>query len=162
MPAPSPSCRSARATLKPFPSHHRRYIRRSISPQSCASVPPAPAWIVRMAFRSSSSPLSMLRNSRSPIPCSTRPRSASISEARDSSFDSSASSRSDSESPPQGVPPVDPFLPRADHLHHLLRGDIVVPELGRLGLLLELPHFFFLGVDVKDTPGESAAGPSNL
>ena len=59
------------------------------------------------------------------------------------------------------VPPVDPFPACADHLHHLLRRDVVVPELRCFGLFLELADFFFLPVYVKDTPGVSGACPSN-
>ena len=50
MPASSPSVRSSMSHLKPWRSAQRRYIRRSISAQSCASVPPAPAWIRQTAF----------------------------------------------------------------------------------------------------------------
>ena len=42
MPATSPSDSSIISALKPLLSLHRRYIRSSISAQSCASVPPAP------------------------------------------------------------------------------------------------------------------------
>ena len=42
--------------LKPRRSVQRTYIRRSISAQSCDSVPPAPGWIVMMAFLRSCSP----------------------------------------------------------------------------------------------------------
>jgi hypothetical protein len=59
------------------------------------------------------------------------------------------------------VPPVDPFPAGADHLHHFLGRDVVVPELRRFGLFLELPDFLFFPVYVKDTPGVSGAGPSN-
>jgi len=38
---------------EPRRSAQRRYMRISISAQSCDSVPPAPAWIVRMALRES-------------------------------------------------------------------------------------------------------------
>ena len=36
--------------LNPRRSTHRMYIRSSISAQSCDSVPPAPGWMVMMAF----------------------------------------------------------------------------------------------------------------
>ena len=55
-PACSPSCWSTISVLKRWRSAQRRYIRRSISAQSVASVPPAPALIVRIAPRSSYSP----------------------------------------------------------------------------------------------------------
>ena len=55
-PACSPSCWSTISVLKRWRSAQRRYIRRSISAQSVASVPPAPALIDRIALRSSYSP----------------------------------------------------------------------------------------------------------
>ena len=45
IPASSPSLRSRTSTEKPRRSAHRVYMRISISAQSCASVPPAPALI---------------------------------------------------------------------------------------------------------------------
>ena len=44
MPAAPPSSRSVISALNPLDSAHIRYIRISISAQSHASVPPAPAW----------------------------------------------------------------------------------------------------------------------
>ena len=44
------------SALNRWRSHHRRYIRWSISAQSVASVPPAPALIVSTAFLASYSP----------------------------------------------------------------------------------------------------------
>ena len=55
-PACSPSCWSRISVGKRWRSAQRRYIRRSISVQSVASVPPAPALIDRSAGRSSYSP----------------------------------------------------------------------------------------------------------
>ena len=49
--AAPPRSRAARA--------QRRYMRSSISAQSCDSVPPAPGWMARMAFFSSSAPESL-------------------------------------------------------------------------------------------------------
>ena len=61
MPASSPGCRSRTSRPKPRRSVQRRYIRISISAQSCDSVPPAPGWIVTIAFFRSSSPESIVR-----------------------------------------------------------------------------------------------------
>ena len=59
MPASSPGCRSITSRLKPRRSVQRRYMRSSISAQSCDSVPPAPGWIVTIAFLRSCSPPSI-------------------------------------------------------------------------------------------------------
>ena len=53
-PASSPSCRSISSTFQSRASANRMYMRRSISAQSCDSVPPAPEWIVTQAFFASS------------------------------------------------------------------------------------------------------------
>src|SRR4051812_18761814 len=53
MPACSPYCRSTSLTSQPRRWKKYRYIRRSISAQSCASVPPAPAWMVKKQLRGS-------------------------------------------------------------------------------------------------------------
>ena len=45
--------------LKPRRSDHFRYMRSSISAQSCDSVPPAPGWMVTMALARSCSPPSI-------------------------------------------------------------------------------------------------------
>ena len=50
IPASSPASRSTTSALKPARSAQRRYMRMSICAQSCDSVPPAPAWMERMAF----------------------------------------------------------------------------------------------------------------
>ena len=52
---------SMTSRLKPRRSVQRRYMRISISAQSCDSVPPAPGWIVTIAFLRSSSPESIVR-----------------------------------------------------------------------------------------------------
>ena len=66
--------------LNPRRSVQRRYMRNSISAQSCDSVPPAPGWIVTMAFLRSSSPESIVRISPAwmsrPYVSSPRSRSA--------------------------------------------------------------------------------------
>ena len=63
MPAAPPSSRSVISVLKPFDSAHIRYMRRSISAQSQASVPPAPAWMVRKTLQWSLGPPSIDRSS---------------------------------------------------------------------------------------------------
>ena len=64
IPATSPAETSINSVLKPCPSPQRRYIRSSISAQSCASVPPDPAWISTKALQASISPENIRRNSR--------------------------------------------------------------------------------------------------
>ncbi len=77
MPATSPSLWSITSVLKPRASPHRRYMRRSIAAQSCASVPPAPAWMSRNALCESISPGNMRLNSRRLTSPSSLRRSAS-------------------------------------------------------------------------------------
>ncbi len=57
MPYSSPGLVSSISVLKPRSAAQRRYMRSSISAQSCASVPPASAWIITTASPSSYSPL---------------------------------------------------------------------------------------------------------
>jgi len=59
MPASSPCNISTICVSKPFFSAHLRYIRRSISTQSWASVPPAPELIYMIALALSFSPASI-------------------------------------------------------------------------------------------------------
>src|SRR5687768_177210 len=65
--------------LNPRRSDHLRYMRSSISAQSCDSVPPAPGWIVTMALAWSCSPASIFLLSAASTSCcsSSRPRSRS-------------------------------------------------------------------------------------
>ena len=65
--------------LKPRRSDHLRYIRSSISAQSCDSVPPAPGWMVTMALARSCSPPSIFLVSAASTSCwsSSSPRSRS-------------------------------------------------------------------------------------
>ena len=51
MPASSPGVESRTFVRKPLSSAQRRYMRSSISAQSCHSMPPAPGLTVRIAFR---------------------------------------------------------------------------------------------------------------
>src|SRR5665213_2204462 len=57
IPYSSPGLVSSISVLKPRSAAQRRYMRSSISAQSCASVPPASAWIMTTASPSSYSPL---------------------------------------------------------------------------------------------------------
>ena len=56
-PASSPGLASTRSTWKPLADAQRRYMRSRISAQSCASVPPVPAWMVTTASPPSYSPV---------------------------------------------------------------------------------------------------------
>ena len=88
MPASSPTCSSIREILYPCFSAHRKYIRINIEHQSCASVPPAPAWNVRMALFLSYSPLNKSNTSR----CSTSWVNCSTIVVNSPSIDVSSSS----------------------------------------------------------------------
>ena len=59
MPATSPGFESITSQSKPRAAPQRRYMRSSICAQSCASVPPAPAWMSRNALCESISPGNM-------------------------------------------------------------------------------------------------------
>ena len=63
MPATSPPLTSISSVFQPRDSHQRRYMRSSISAQSCASVPPAPAWMSTKALFASILPENMRWNS---------------------------------------------------------------------------------------------------
>ena len=65
MPTGSAFCKSRVFTLYLFFSPHIKYIRISISAQSCPSVPPAPGFIVIIADILSSSALNIFLNSNS-------------------------------------------------------------------------------------------------
>src|SRR6185503_20972591 len=79
-----------------------RYMRSSICAQSCASVPPAPAWMSRKALCESISPRNMRLNSSLRTSASSLPASRSISRTMPSSASASASSSSSEalETPP--------------------------------------------------------------
>jgi hypothetical protein len=57
---------SISSVFQPRDSHQRRYMRSSISAQSCASVPPAPAWMSTNALAESILPENMRWNSSLP------------------------------------------------------------------------------------------------
>src|SRR5687768_15806022 len=90
MPATSPSLTSTTSVLKPCCSPQRRYMRSSICAQSCASVPPAPAWMSRNALCESIWPGNMRLNSSCLTSRSSVARSRSTDCAVDSSFSSTA------------------------------------------------------------------------
>src|SRR6187399_1024614 len=94
MPATSPACESNTSASKPREAAHFRYMRSSICAQSCASVPPAPAWISRNALCESISPRNMRLNSSLRTSVSSLAASRSISVAMPSSFSLSARSSS--------------------------------------------------------------------
>ena len=79
MPATSPACESMTSASKPRDAAHLRYMRSSICAQSCASVPPAPAWMSRKALCESISPRNMRLNSSLRTSVSSLPASRSIS-----------------------------------------------------------------------------------
>src|SRR5215210_5354920 len=85
MPASCPGCMSSTSALKPRFSAHFRYIFRSISAQSCASVPPAPDCIEQMALSASCWPESSISVSASDTSVSSRSISSRNSFALDSS-----------------------------------------------------------------------------
>src|SRR3977135_3376664 len=99
MPAPSPGLESITSQVKPRAAPQRRYIRSSICAQSCASVPPAPAWMSRNALCESISPRNMRFSSRCRTSASRRCASRSMSRAALSSPSARASSRSSAASP---------------------------------------------------------------
>ena len=73
-------------------SAQRRYMRSSISAQSCDSVPPAPGLMVMMAFRRSFSPESSVSVSSSAMYVSAESISRSMSCRTDSRWAASVSS----------------------------------------------------------------------
>ena len=100
-PASSPGEASFISTPKPRRSAHRRYMRSSISAQSCESVPPAPAWTVTTASPPSYSPLNSRASSSSASRSSTEPSCVASSRAISSS--SPVISASSSRSPTVGL-----------------------------------------------------------
>src|SRR5688572_12196651 len=94
MPATSPSDCSSNSARKPFLSQYLRYMRSSIDAQSCASVPPAPAWMSMKQLFGSSGLENMRRNSSVPTSFSSFCTSIKILERVASSFSARASSNS--------------------------------------------------------------------
>ncbi len=102
MPASSPGWKSMISRLKPRRSAQRRYMRSSISAQSCDSVPPAPGLMVTMAFvRSCSPPSIFLISAASTSPPARRGRR--VRSAATSSPDSSHSARTSGRPPGRGA-----------------------------------------------------------
>ena len=102
MPATSPGAESMTSALKPRCSPQRRYMRSSICAQSCASVPPAPAWMSRNALCESISPRNMRLNSS----CARRASSAATSRSMSARRRLRRSLRARSSSSPASVKPV--------------------------------------------------------
>src|SRR3954469_20851910 len=98
MPASSPGDASSSSTWKPRRSAQRMSMRRSISAQSCESVPPVPAWTETAASPASYGPAKR-RSSSSPASlASISLRCSATSSAIDSSSAASSSSASRSSS----------------------------------------------------------------
>ena len=91
-PASVPGETSSSSTPNPRRSAQRRYIRRSMFVQSCASVPPAPEFTVQIASRSSCSPVNSARSSSSSRRAVRLRIASSISRSSESSPSSCASS----------------------------------------------------------------------
>ena len=98
MPASSPGCMSMTVMWNPCCSAQRVYMRTSIWVQSWASVPPAPAWKVRIALHVSYSPERSSSTSRFSMSFSRAWYCFSISSASPVSFSSIAISRKSSRS----------------------------------------------------------------
>ena len=90
IPASSPALSSIHSSLYLCASAHLAYMRWSISAQSCASVPPAPAWISKKQSLPSASPLKRLSIWRRRASFCNAIRLSSASRTRPSSFSSSA------------------------------------------------------------------------
>src|SRR3954452_7332324 len=85
MPASSPAVASSNSTLKPRRSAQRIIIRSTISAQSWASVPPAPALTVTSASPASYLPENRRSSSSAPSRVSTEANASSSSDARSGS-----------------------------------------------------------------------------
>jgi hypothetical protein len=101
MPASSPLGVLDDLESKPLRSAQRRYMRASISAQSCESTPPAPEFMVRMASPSSYSPAKSLATSCSSSTRSTRLSSSPTSERRSPSSSRARAISSESERLPR-------------------------------------------------------------
>jgi hypothetical protein len=95
IPAWSPAWTSWTCTSKPLRSAHRLYIRKSMSAQSHDSVPPAPAWMDRIALLLSNWPVrkdAISSLSSSPIISATAESSSLSWTSRSAAGDDSTSS----------------------------------------------------------------------
>ena len=99
MPASLPDCSSSISALNPRFSAQRRYILSSIWAKSCASVPPAPAWIEQMALLRSVSPESRLSICAASTSFSSRAISVCSSFAESASSAANSNKTSASETP---------------------------------------------------------------
>src|SRR5262245_22518585 len=109
MPATSPGVCSRISAPKPRRSQYLRYMRMSICAQSCASVPPAPAWMSMKQLFGSRGLENMRRNSSA----ATSSPSFSRSEATPRKVASSCSARASSSSSAASAspPPTRPSVP---------------------------------------------------
>src|SRR5918992_1534897 len=114
MPASCPGCMSSTSALKPRFSAHFRYIFRSISAQSCASVPPAPDCMEQMALSASCCPERSISVSASETSVSSRSINSRSSLALDSS--SAANSKSTSASATEDSKPSCRLMTRSRRL----------------------------------------------
>ena len=105
-PASSPGIVSVTTALKPSRSAQRRYMRSSISVQSWASVPPAPACRTTIALRWSFSPESSASSSTRSARCRSAPISDSMSALTASPSRASSNSVSRSASACSSACPV--------------------------------------------------------
>ena len=158
IPASSPSDASFISTSKPRRSAQRRYIRSSISAQSCESVPPAPERTVTTASPESYSPLNRRASSssasRDSIEASWRVELGGHLGVLGRHLGELAEVGGVGLEPAEGLePPL-----RAGVLGGGLRGALlVVPEAGRAHLALE-PGY--LGFELGRVKGSPRAGSS--
>src|SRR3954467_7560980 len=94
MPATSPGVCSRISAPKRLRSQYLRYMRMSICAQSCASVPPAPAWMSMKQLFGSSGLENMRRNSSAATSVSNLARSEATPASVASSFSGRAMSKS--------------------------------------------------------------------
>src|SRR5882724_988638 len=94
MPATSPSVCSRTSTPKPLRSQYLAYMRSSIEAQSCASVPPEPAWMSTKQLFASSGLENMRRNSSVATSLASLSTSEEIPDSVASSFSAFASWKS--------------------------------------------------------------------
>ena len=153
MPASSPAVASSSSTLKPRRSAQRIIIRSTISAQSWASVPPAPALTV-----TSASPASYLPENRRSSSSAAR-RASTEANASSSSAASSSSSSASSTRPSRSSASACSFV-NASSLRCVrvcsaldLGGGVgVVPEAGRPHLGLERAQALLQRSGVKGSP----------
>ena len=141
--------------LKPRRSVHRRYMRSSISAQSCDSVPPAPGWMVTIAFLRSCSPPSIFLIS----PACTSWSSASSACANSASTGFARLGPLDEHREVVALllerhDEIAVLLEPAAALQDFLRFGLVFPEIGRGGARLEAGQFFVGAGAFKDSSAD--------